>query len=166
MTNIKLLNFTELSYELTLMVLSWRNHEKVRKCMLNQDEISLNNHLAFIEYLKTTKEKLYFLVQQNDNFIGVIDFYNFKDSSCEFGLYANPEMKLAGIGKILTESSIKYAFDVLKLSSLKLEVFSDNAKALGLYRSFNFKEYAQKKIDEKTLISMELNNKEKTNEDS
>ena len=82
MTNIKLLNFTELSYELTLMVLSWRNHEKVRKCMLNQDEISLNNHLAFIEYLKTTKEKLYFLVQQNDNFIGVIDFYNFKDALC------------------------------------------------------------------------------------
>lgn len=134
--------------------------------MFNQDEISLKNHLSFIKYLKTTKEKLYFLVQQNDDFIGVIDFYNFKDSSCEFGLYANPEMKLAGIGKILTESSIKYAFDVLKLSSLKLEVFSDNAKALGLYRSFNFKECAQKEIDEKTLISMELNNKGKTNEDS
>ncbi len=134
--------------------------------MLNQDEISLKNHLDFIKYLKTTKEKLYFLVQKNDDFIGVIDFYNFKDSSCEFGLYANPEIKLAGIGKILTESSIKYAFDILKLSSLKLEVFSDNVKALGLYKSFNFKECVQKKIDEKTLILMELNNKGKRNEDS
>ena len=156
MTNIKLLNFTELSYELTLMVLSWRNHEKVRKYMLNQDEISLKNHLDFIEYLKTTKEKLYFLVAQNDDFIGVIDFYNFKNSSCEFGLYANPEIKLAGIGKILIESSIEYAFDILKLSSLKLEVFADNEKAMCLYKRYGFKDSGIKTANDKNVICMEL----------
>lgn len=158
MNNISLLNFTELSYDPILMVLSWRNHEKVRKYMLNQDEISLKNHLDFIEYLKTTTEKLYFLVRQNDNFIGVIDFYNFKDSSCEFGLYANPEIKLAGIGKILTECCIKYAFDILGLKKLKLEVLSDNERAINLYKKYNFQEVGKKGVNNREVICMELRN--------
>ena len=53
MNNIELINFTELNLSEVKMVLKWRNNPDVRKWMYNQDEILLENHLAFIKSLKS-----------------------------------------------------------------------------------------------------------------
>ena len=74
MKDIKLINFIDLSLEEKIMVLGWRNHPEIRKWMYNQDEIKLEEHLNFIDSLKLRKDKLYFLVKKEDEFIGVIDF--------------------------------------------------------------------------------------------
>ena len=74
MENIQLLNFIDLELEEKEMILKWRNHPDIRKWMYNQDEIKLEEHLNFIDSLKLRKDKLYFLVKKEDEFIGVIDF--------------------------------------------------------------------------------------------
>ena len=156
--DIELINFTELTLEEKKMVLEWRNHPDIRKWMYNQNEIKLTDHLNFIENLKNRKDKLYFLVKQDNKYIGVIDFYDIDKYECKAGLYKNPFEHLLGYGKILLKSCIDYAFNILKVEKLKLEVFKENEKAKRLYKKFNFKETEEKIINNQKVICMELEN--------
>ncbi|TLT01792.1 UDP-4-amino-4,6-dideoxy-N-acetyl-beta-L-altrosamine N-acetyltransferase [Aliarcobacter cibarius] len=156
MNNIELINFTELNLSEVKMVLKWRNNPDVRKWMYNQDEILLENHLAFIKSLKSKKDKLYFLVKKNNEYIGVIDFNNIKDQSLIMGIYTNPSIK--GFGKILLENIINYSFDVLKVKKIFSEVFSENTKAYELYKKYNFIKTDIKIVNNKEVICMELKN--------
>jgi UDP-4-amino-4,6-dideoxy-N-acetyl-beta-L-altrosamine N-acetyltransferase len=161
--NVELINFIDLSYENKIMILNWRNHENVRKWMYDSIPITEEIHLSFINQLQNNIKNQYFLVKINNIDIGTIYFTNINTDKkeCEFGLYANPFKKIMGIGKVLEDTCIKYAFDVLKLKKLKLEVFSDNQKALNLYKKFNFKEIDKKIVNNESVICMELKNEEK-----
>ena len=141
------------------MILEWRNHPNIRKWMYNQKEISFESHLNFIESLKNSKDKIYFLVKVDKKYIGTLYFtdINYQNKSIYFGLYSNP--KITGIGKILLKTIIDYAFNTLNMNTLKLEVFDTNKKALNLYKKFNFKEIEKKIINNKKVIVMELNSK-------
>lgn len=151
---IKLINFIDLTLEEKKMVLLWRNHKEIKQWMYNTDDISIENHLKFIESLKNAIDKLYFLVKQDNEYIGVIDFTNITNKSSDFGLYSNVDLK--GAGKILLENICNYAFNTLKLEILKAEVFGDNEKAIYLYKKFNFQEIDKKIVNNKKVICMEL----------
>ena len=58
---------------------------------------------------------------------------------------------------MLLENVTKYAFEILKLDTLKLEVFADNEKALHLYKKYGFEEIGVKTVNDKSVICMELN---------
>ncbi len=152
--NIILKNFIELSDDEKKMVLTWRNHSNIRKWMYTQDEISLENHLNFIESLKTRDDKLYFVVEKDEKYIGVIYFYNFENGSCEFGLYSNPA--LSAVGKILINEIVNYAFNRLNSNLLIAEVLANNERAINLYKKYNFKETKRKVVLGKEVICMEL----------
>ena len=47
-----------------MMILEWRNKIRYTKWMHTQNDISLEEHLDFINSLKTIKDKLYFLVKR------------------------------------------------------------------------------------------------------
>jgi len=156
MNKIILLNFIELSLSNKKIVLFWRNHGSIKKWMFNSLDISLEEHLSFIESLMNSKTKLYFLVKQNNNFLGVIDFTNINKNSAEFGLYTNPKIK--GKGEILLKTICDYAFKELKIRILYAEAFIDNIRAIELYKKFNFLETKIKIIQKKEVICMELKN--------
>ena len=157
MENIKLMNFTELTLEQKEMVLIWRNSPEIRNWMYNEEEIELNDHLNFIESLKSRKDKLYFLVKKDKEYIGVIDFTEIiEEESLHMGIYTNPNIK--GNGKILLNKIIDYSFDNLKVKKIYSEVFSQNNKAYELYEKYNFKDISKKTINNKEVICMELNN--------
>lgn len=155
--NVELINFTDLSAKEKKSVLEWRNHAEIKKWMYNQNDISWQEHLNFIDFLRSCDSKRYLVVKSNDIYFGVIDFIDidFIKKEAFFGIYANPFEKLHGMGKTLLQSGIKYAFDILKLEKLKLEVFADNEKALHLYKKYGFKESGTKMIGKKNIICME-----------
>lgn len=156
---VELIDFVDMTLSEKEMVLSWRNDENIKRWMYNQDDISLENHLKYIDSLEGLKDKQYLTVKKDDSYIGVIDFTNidFKNNVTDFGLYANPFEKVAGVGRILEEICIKYAFELLKLDTLKLEVFTKNEKAKALYKKYNFQETGCKIVDGKDVVCMELN---------
>lgn len=155
----KLIDFADLNYQEKEMVLSWRNDESIKKWMYNKDDITLENHLKYIQNLEGSKEKHYMVVKKDDKYIGVVDFTNidFKNKVTDFGLYANPFEKIVGVGGMLQEISIIYALEVLKLNTLKLEVFDENIKAINLYKRYNFQETCKKAVNGKNVICMKLN---------
>lgn len=156
MKEIKLINFTDLSNDEKKIILEWRNNPNIKKWMYTQDDINLENHLNFIDSLKNSKEKLYFLVKKEDENIGVIYFTNLTKKEVYFGLYANPTIKILGVGRILEKLSIDFAFNSLNVSKLKLEVFEDNIQVINLHRKYNFKKIGEKFVNNNKVICMEL----------
>ena len=157
MENIQLLNFIDLTIEEKKMILKWRNAPDIRKWMYNQDEIKLEEHLSFIESLKSKKDKLYFLVKKEEEFIGVIDFTQLVEkTSVHMGIYSNPKIK--GNGKILLNQIIDYSFNNLEVKRIFSEAFAENDKAHILYKKFNFKDISEKIVNNKKVICMELEN--------
>ena len=152
--NIRLINFIDLTLKEKKMILLWRNHPKIKQSMYNNKNISLKNHLSFIDALKYKNDKLYFLVKKGSKYIGVIDFTNIAKDTSEFGLYSN--IYLRGVGRLLLNTICEYGFNTLKLNKLIAEVFQKNKKAIHLYNKFNFKEVSKKIVNEKEVICMEL----------
>lgn len=155
--NTKLINFAELSLDEKKMVLAWRNHPDIKKWMYNQDNIKLDDHLSFIESLKQSDDKLYFLAKQDNENIGVIDFTQItQKESVHMGLYVNPSV--FGKGKILINEIINYSFNILKVKKIIAEVFVENKKAHEVYIKFNFREISRKTENNKEVVCMELKN--------
>ncbi len=141
----KLTKFQDLSLEEKKEVLKWRNHPEIRKWMLDKKEISLENHLKFIQNLP--ENRIYLKVGD----LGVINFKIINDMA-ELGLHKNPAK--TKVGKILLNEAINYAFNNLNIKKIILYVLEDNIKAINLYKKFGFKE-----IDKKdNIIKMELRN--------
>lgn len=132
---IKLKNFTALNTEEIALILQWRNHSDTSRFMKNK-KIGFKEHRDFIEKLKENKTKKYFLVFKDKKAIGVIDFINISEKSCEFGLYSRPNLK--GMGQILMDTVKKYAFTTLNVQIVKAYVFKENEKALKLYKRNDF----------------------------
>lgn len=151
-----LCNFTTLSEPQKQMILVWRNHANVKAYMYHTNDISEAEHFAFIKALETREDRRYFLVQNEGVDIGVIDFNDISPSSAIMGLYANPLLHQKGIGSLLMEAIVTYAFETLKVRILKAEVFENNAKAKALYEKFGFCEKGRKMVNEKEVICMEL----------
>ena len=135
---LELINFTDLTDEQILMVLRWRNDERIAKFMKNKS-VSEQEHRNFISNLKNDETKRYFLVKEDSDYISVIDFVDIAADSCEFGIYANPELK----GKILMQTIAEYAAKTLKVGELKSCVYNENEKAIALYRKFGFEIYGR-----------------------
>ena len=154
MNTVELINFTNLSLEEKKLILSWRNHPSIRKWMYTEEIISLENHLSFIETLKNTKSKQYFVVKDKENYLGVIDFCDITPSSVIMGLYKNPILK--GVGILLLQSIIQYAFETLKVTTIISEVFESNVQAYKLYNQIGFKTVSEKVVNNKKVIVMQL----------
>ncbi|EJY0263871.1 UDP-4-amino-4,6-dideoxy-N-acetyl-beta-L-altrosamine N-acetyltransferase [Campylobacter jejuni] len=128
-------NFITLNLDELKLVWQWRNDENISQFMLNKS-IKFEEHVNFIEQLKTSKDKKYFLLFKENQAFGVIYFNNITNQTCEFGLYAKPHLK--GVGQILMNEIKKYAFKILKIKALKACVFKNNEKALKLYKNNDF----------------------------
>ncbi|EAK5748253.1 UDP-4-amino-4,6-dideoxy-N-acetyl-beta-L-altrosamine N-acetyltransferase [Campylobacter lari] len=130
---IILKDFIHLNQEEIKLVLKWRNNESIVKFMKTQN-ITLKEHLSFLSSLKTNTTKKYFLVYDDKIIIGVINFINITNNSCEFGLYGIKK----GVGNLLMQKIKSYAFSVLKIQTLNACVFKENTKALNLYLKHGF----------------------------
>jgi UDP-4-amino-4,6-dideoxy-N-acetyl-beta-L-altrosamine N-acetyltransferase len=75
-----------LTLEEKKMILNLRNNKNIKKWMYNQDEISLDEHLKFIQNLEFNPFKQYLIVKKGNEFIGVIDFiFDYQKKEAFFG---------------------------------------------------------------------------------
>jgi len=140
--NVTLKNFISLSNEEMEIIRRIRNHPEVKKWMFSDHEITEKEHQKFIKSLKKDKQNLYFLVLQDNLYLGVISLnrIDFKNRHAFLGLYKNPEKKIKNAGLIIGKTLFKLAFEHLKLHTLKLEVLENNERAINFFKKLGFKE--------------------------
>lgn len=111
-------NFVCLTDEEKIMILKWRNHDNVRRLMVNKEEIPLENHLRFIESLKERTDSYYWLVTDHKGVkLGVLDVIHINDEENvgEIGYYLNQEE--LGRGFEFMIESLYFVFTQLKLEN-------------------------------------------------
>lgn len=140
LNGVLLRGFPSLTPEESELVLSWRNHPDIRRWMLTNTPISLESHNQFIDSLKKATDKFYWLAYSDETPVGVIyltdiDWTNLTGS---FGIYAGPGVR--GFGRKLGQTLLDICFGRLGLKTVLLEVFTDNAPAINLYRKLGFVE--------------------------
>jgi len=109
-------NFIKLNNNEIIEVLNWRNHEQVRSMMISKEIISINDHIQFIEKLKKTNEKVYWVAIFKGKLIGVVDLYNINEESAFWGYYLNPEYIGSSYGILLEYLILEIAFKYFELN--------------------------------------------------
>ena len=147
---VELCNYVNLNIDEKILVLNMRNHPQIKKWMSNQDDIPETSHFNFIKNLENIVDQRYFLVKQHKSIVGSINFSKVDlSSSVEFGIYTNPFAQLKGAGSMLEAVASYYAFIELGVNKIKLEVFSNNERAIGFYKKCGFELINTKKVNHK-----------------
>ena len=125
----KLKHFQELSPIEIIEVAKWRNDYRTRKFMKNRHVFSLNSHKRFIASLD------FDYIKVND--IGCFNIIQRTDNSIELGIFKNPVKK--GVGKVLLKSALEYIEQNYSQTTIVLEVYRFNRRAIKLYKQFGFR---------------------------
>ncbi|EHD2720322.1 UDP-4-amino-4,6-dideoxy-N-acetyl-beta-L-altrosamine N-acetyltransferase [Campylobacter coli] len=155
--NILLKSYVNLNHIEKEKMRKYRNHPEVRKYLYQTHFISKLEHKNFIKKLKHNTKKSYFCVILDGQIIGNINFH-IKENEIDFGFYANPFSKILGIGRILEQISIYYAFKIINTPVLSLEIFSDNTQVINLHHKFDFKVIQESVYKNRKILKMSLNN--------
>lgn len=136
----KLTNFVYLGSE-SDRVRRWRNHKEVRKWMYSDHLISKKEHLQFIERLKEESKNLFWMVEDQEGGLGVISLNRIdtKNKNAYLGIYASPDCRRRGAGKVLIHLLKRVCFEIANLHSLRLEVIDGNERAVRFYRKMGFR---------------------------
>ncbi|MCQ6530780.1 GNAT family N-acetyltransferase [Bacillus mycoides] len=127
------------------LIREWRNQTDVRKYFINNNYINKDQQKKwFEEYLKK-KSDIMFIIEETIEFksaIGTVALYNInlEKNSAEFGRLMIGYLPSVGkgFGKRAAILACKYAFEILGLSEIYLNVLIHNVKAINLYSNLGF----------------------------
>ena len=134
-------NFVTLSDEEKIMILSWRNHDKVRCMMVNKDIISLEDHLNFINSLSQRDDCYYWLVKDsNGTNLGVLDVIHIDNDRDigELGYYLNQEETGKGFEFMLECNYFVYHQLKLKYNLVTVDITNRDILLFSLYLGSTF----------------------------
>ena len=123
-----------------VQVLEWRNHDEIRKWMVNTSKIAYEDHKMWFERNKSRTDRFFCVFEYNEQPQGYISFQSIENSSAyEWGFYIKPDAE-KGMGKILGQAAIQYAFDVLGIQKIFGQVLAFNEKSIFFHQKLGFKQ--------------------------
>jgi UDP-4-amino-4,6-dideoxy-N-acetyl-beta-L-altrosamine N-acetyltransferase len=131
-------NFTSLNSDEVRMVWKWRNHDSIRKWMYNTSVIPFENHLSFLENLKTGTTKVYYLVKRYNVPLGVISTSAVENNGVDLGFYLGTEYLYKKLSVEFYFNVLKYVFEVLNFRKVIGYVLVENNAANSLNELFGF----------------------------
>lgn len=128
-------NYLEMTTSEKLMVLDWRNNDKVRVWSYHPDIITQQQHNVFINSLEHRMKTGYWLVKEQEHNIGVFNLSrcDFEKKQAFLGTDVAPQLIGKGYGRKLMQCIEYVGFKQLGMMTLKLEVLSNNENAMALY---------------------------------
>lgn len=122
----------------TKQLLTWRNQEFVRKNMMDDSIISMENHEKYLEKLRTTDEQRVFVAFFDDEPVAVMTFrFNENEGNIESGSYVIHEEDLnKGFGVITGYARFEYIFDKLPNGKMRTIILEHNKKNINLQKNF------------------------------
>lgn len=135
------LPFPKLSSKQSQAVLQMRNHPNIAKWMYAA-HISPESHTAFLANLANDNTKRYWLLEENDEYIGVgsLTRINLAHRHAFIGIYKNVDSRISHKGAKILHFLESYAFNELNLRTLHLEVLEHNTQAIAFYKKMGYTE--------------------------
>lgn len=150
---------------------AWRNQDHIRKWFLTSRIISTKQHTAWFAAYADTDTDFVFIIDARDERnernaaaelytpVGQMSLYNIEwdQKQAEYGRLMMGEADAAGRGlaKEATQLLLAYGFEELGLEEIRLETFSHNTTAIGLYQACGFQQTAE----QHGIINMKIQKK-------
>ena len=136
-------NYISLDLNQQKEILYNRNSVEIRKWMTNQDVISLDNHLKFINELKNCKTKLYYACFYNGKMIGSFCLNPFSEGqSGEIGSYLFSQWQGQGIGLKAKSEFCRYFISNCILNNIIAKTRLNNLRNIHINEKIGFKKYS------------------------
>lgn len=125
-------NFIQLTDEELLMILTWRNHEDIRKCMNMTARIPVEDHLNFCHNLKNREDVCYWMILRREQPIGVLCIVDidYKNETCEPGFYLSPEIMGRGESLFVLSNYKDFLLNELNFKGLIGHNYKDNTPSI------------------------------------
>lgn len=142
------------------MILVWRNQPEVRQMSLNDHEISIEEHYKWWERIKEDSSKQWLIYADNEKNCGVVNFYDIKPLiEAYWGFYLSNQLLKEETLKYwfaMEKAATQYAFETLKIKSLKCEIFRSNKAALIMHKKSGYREIDAYKHQRGEVVVLEL----------
>lgn len=140
----RIVNYIDCSLEQKTDIFNLRNDPEMRKWAADPRELSLGEHLDFIEKLKGNNNKYYFAVYKDDVIIGSYNLHRVSGTTWERGIFSSPLVQ----GKGMTadwESLILSSLPRDTFKKIVAEVRINNPRSLRYHEKMGFIETGRDK---------------------
>lgn len=127
-----------LTFEDLPTVLVWRNHPNIRRHMLTQHEIRLDEHQNWFAKVCQDATRRLMIVEEANIPIGYIQMSNVGDGEVSnWGFYVSPNAP-KGSGRKLGIAALNYAFNHLCVHKVWGQVLESNEGSIALHKYLGF----------------------------
>ena len=134
-------------YQLRLMaaddlrlVLAWRNHPEIRRHMISQHEISIEEHRKWFDRISKNPNCRVLIFECDHSPIGFVSLTGVsEDGSADWGFYVAPDAP-KGTGLKLGTAALKYAFVTARLHKVCGQAFDFNEASIRFHRKLGFQQ--------------------------
>jgi len=123
-------------------VLDLRNSESIRKYMFTNRLISLDEHFAWIDRLKTDTSNYVFTIFYKDSVVGSVALNKIdeKNSSAYWSFYMDEKYRRIGLAAVVEYEFLNYTFFKMGIEKLNSEVLGNNDSVVNLHKKYGFQE--------------------------
>jgi UDP-4-amino-4,6-dideoxy-N-acetyl-beta-L-altrosamine N-acetyltransferase len=144
--SIKLTRFNKFSDDIALLILEIRNQDHIRKNMINDKIIKINDHINWLKNNIADKKNIFYLIYIKKKIAGLIRFI-IKDKDADWSFYLDKNCKNI-YGAYVEYLAIEKIFRLKKIDKLRCQVLSNNIRIVSLHKKFGF---IENKIEKKFL---------------
>ena len=122
------------------LVLKWRNSDRVRKYMFNDNIIAYKEHIQWYNRIKSgdTEQNLIFFLNTHPMGLVSIKEIDHQHRHCVWGFYIGEDDAPKGSGLALGYLGLKYCVNELKLNKVSGEVLAGNVASKKLHEKLGF----------------------------
>lgn len=122
------------------LILDWRNHPEVRRYMYSQHPIKPEEHQQWFLNCQNNPERHPLIVEQEGKPFGFVNFTEHQNHKvADWGFYLAPDSQ-RGMGSLLGQSALDYAFNTLKLHKICGEALGFNDKSIRFHLKMGFQQ--------------------------
>ena len=139
----RFVNYTQLDIPNQGEIWRVRNLKEIRDCMVNTDEFSFEQHLAFVKSLVHNSEKIYWAIFDQNQYVGTINLHpiNWKEKNAEWGIYIAPDFQGQGVSEVLGKAFINKMRNQNLLNFIIASVKISNPRSLKYHQKIGFAVY-------------------------
>jgi UDP-4-amino-4,6-dideoxy-N-acetyl-beta-L-altrosamine N-acetyltransferase len=120
-------------------LLEWRNHPEIRKYMITQHEITLEEHLAWFQRVEMDHQRCLLMIERKGRPMGYVQFSGITGDCADWGFYVAPGSP-KGSGRGLAMAALTHAFGSMSLKQVRGKALSYNQASIRLHLRCGFRE--------------------------
>ena len=120
------------------LVLTWRNHPKVRRFMYSQHEISVEEHANWFARVSQDPSMHILVFEVNRTPLGYINIVQIAIRGvADWGFYLAPDAP-KGTGRALGQAGLRYAFETAGITKLCGQALAHNQRSIRFHLNLGF----------------------------